>query len=131
MMKRKRYSCSYKLKAIPQHPHQARMRTHTHTKREGIDIPTFTSCFFFTFGTVSIVTSGSKFYTSNKRIMNMKCIKKPLELVKMRHMNMRNQGLRCSTFWLIVGCSQPVLIAFIVAMASNPPAAPRPCPIID
>jgi hypothetical protein len=24
-----------------------------------------------------------------------------------------------------------VLIAFIVAMASNAPAAPRPCPIID
>jgi hypothetical protein len=42
-----------------------------------------------------------------------------------------NQGQRGSTSWLIVGCSQPVLIAFMDAMASNPPAAPRPCPIID
>lgn len=35
------------------------------------------------------------------------------------------------TSWLMVGCSQPVVIAFTVAMASNPPAAPSPCPIID
>lgn len=27
-----------------------------------LHIPTWTSCFFFTFGTVSIVTSGSMFY---------------------------------------------------------------------
>lgn len=35
------------------------------------------------------------------------------------------------TNWFIVGCSQPVVIAFTVAMASSPPAAPRQCPIID
>jgi len=32
---------------------------------------------------------------------------------------------------LIDGCSHPVVMAFIVAIASNPPAAPRQCPIID
>lgn len=38
---------------------------------------------------------------------------------------------RCHTNWLIVGCSQPVVIALMVAIASNPPDAPRQCPIID
>jgi hypothetical protein len=35
------------------------------------------------------------------------------------------------TNWLMVGCNQPVVIALMVAMASNAPAAPRQCPIID
>lgn len=35
------------------------------------------------------------------------------------------------TNWLIEGCTQPVVIALIVAIASRPPAAPRQCPIID
>lgn len=29
------------------------------------------------------------------------------------------------TNWFIVGCTHPVVIALMVAMASNPPAAPR------
>ena len=33
--------------------------------------------------------------------------------------------------WLRVGWTQPVSIAFRVAMASIPPAAPRQCPIMD
>ena len=35
------------------------------------------------------------------------------------------------TNWLMLGCSHPVVMALIVAMASRPPAAPRQCPIID
>jgi hypothetical protein len=35
------------------------------------------------------------------------------------------------TNWLIVGCNQPVVMALMVAIASNPPAAPRLCPIKD
>lgn len=31
----------------------------------------------------------------------------------------------------MVGCSHSVVIAFRVAIASKPPAAPRQCPIID
>lgn len=33
--------------------------------------------------------------------------------------------------WLRVGCTHPVSMAFRVAMASMPPAAPRQCPIMD
>ena len=32
--------------------------------------------------------------------------------------------------WLMVGCTYPVLMAWMVAMASMPPAAPRQCPIM-
>lgn len=35
------------------------------------------------------------------------------------------------TNWFMVGCSHPVVMAFTVAIASKPPAAPRQCPIID
>lgn len=31
----------------------------------------------------------------------------------------------------MLGCSHPVVMAFTVAIASKPPAAPRQCPIID
>jgi hypothetical protein len=31
----------------------------------------------------------------------------------------------------MVGCTQPVVMAWMVATASRPPAAPRQCPIMD
>lgn len=31
----------------------------------------------------------------------------------------------------MVGCTQPVRMAWMVATASRPPAAPRQCPIMD
>lgn len=36
-----------------------------------------------------------------------------------------------SSTWLMVGCTQPVVMAWMVATASRPPAAPRQCPIMD
>jgi hypothetical protein len=33
--------------------------------------------------------------------------------------------------WLMVGWTQPVWMALMVATASSPPAAPKPCPIMD
>ena len=39
--------------------------------------------------------------------------------------------LRAARTWLMVGCSQPVVMALMVATASMPPAAPRQCPIMD
>lgn len=46
-------------------------------------------------------------------------------------MSLTRKERNCHTYWLIVGCNQPVVIALMDAIASNPPAAPRPCPIID
>lgn len=62
----------------------------------------------------------------------MKCIVKLKKLENFSRIGeIGGMGFRCSTYWLMVGCSQPVLIAFMVAMASNPPEAPSACPIID
>lgn len=47
---------------------------------------------------------------------------------KIRANNSENQmrvRFEVYTSWLIVGCSHPVVIALMVAIASNPPAAPR------
>ena len=40
----------------------------------------------------------------------------------------REQG--AARTWLMVGCTQPVRMAWMVAIASMPPAAPRQCPIM-
>ncbi|KAL4565410.1 hypothetical protein LXL04_029504 [Taraxacum kok-saghyz] len=56
------------------------------------------------------------------------------DLVKSKNVKKKERGRRMEkTTWThaLQGCSQPVLIAFMHAMASNPPAAPKPCPIID
>ena len=37
---------------------------------------------------------------------------------------------RSTLTWLMVGCTQPVRMAWMVAIASMPPAAPRQCPIM-
>jgi len=64
-------------------------------------------------------------------IQNMKSIRKYWSKLMWSMTRVREIRMMVHTSWLIVGWSHPVLIAFIVAMASNAPAAPRPCPIID
>lgn len=48
-----------------------------------------------------------------------------------QHLTCQSENIKQHTNWLIEGCTQPVVIALIVAIASSPPAAPRQCPIID